>query len=137
MSFMGILLLAVFFTTGCSNNNPSNNPSEDNSKNSATSQEANGSADVYTLSQGDLVFFWGQGCPHCENVDQFLADNQGLEEKLKLKKIEVFSDAKGQKLFLEKVKECNLAAAGVPVLYKDGKCTQGDQPIIDELKKDL
>lgn len=137
MPFMGILLALVLFATGCSSNNPSKAPSENNSNSAPASQETSNSNDVYTLNQGDLVFFWGQGCPHCVNVDKFLADNQGLEEKLKLKKIEVFNDAQGQKLFLEKVKECNLSAAGVPVLYKDGKCTQGDQPIIDELKKDL
>lgn len=104
--------------------------------NGNTSSQPTAPAD-YVVNQGELVFFWGEGCPHCENVEKFLRENPGLEEKVKLKKIEVFKDLSGQKLFLEKVKECGLESAGVPVLYQGGKCVQGDQPIIEELKKNL
>ena len=118
----GIAIAAVFIFAGCAaNSNQNNNTSQSN----------------YTIGSGDLVFFWGAGCSHCENVEKFLKENNGLEEKLKLKKIEVFSDKEGQKVFLEKIKECGLKTAGVPVLYKDGKCSQGDTPIIEELKKNL
>ena len=127
---VGALLISGLLLAGCGKSNsgqPTTQPSV---------PPANSSAD-YTINQGELVFFWGQGCPHCENVEKFLQDNSGLEEKIKLKKIEVFNDPNGQKLFMEKVKECGLATAGVQVLYQDGKCTQGDQPIIEELKKNL
>lgn len=128
-------LLAVFVLAGCGNNGSQPQTNNNISTKSAGSNKATG-AD-HTINQSDLVFFWGQGCPHCTNVDKFLEENKGLGEKIKLKKIEVFNDVSGQKLFLEKVKECGLSTAGVPVLYKDGKCTQGDQPIINELKKSL
>lgn len=122
-------LVSVLIFAGCNSNQNGNANPPQNSK-----QDAGKS---YELSQGDLVLFWGEGCPHCENVEKFLQDNKGLEEKSKLKKIEVFKDLNGQKLFLEKAKECGLASAGVPTLYKDGKCVQGDVPIIEELKKNL
>jgi len=125
------LFIATLVLAGCGSQN-----SQENSNNNAAPISQENKTD-YTINQGDMVFFWGEGCPHCVNIDKFLEANKGLEEKLKIKKIEVFKDLKGQKAFMEKVKECQLATAGVPVLYKDGKCTQGDTPIIEELKKDL
>ncbi|MBM3256440.1 MAG: hypothetical protein FJZ04_03170 [Candidatus Moranbacteria bacterium] len=86
-------------------------------------------------NSGDTIFFWGEGCPHCENVENFFAENGNLDQKMNIKKIEVFGNQEAQKLFLEKIKECGLASSGVPVLYQDGKCVQGDKSIIDELKK--
>ena len=133
-----IALVSVIFTSalilaGCTNNNsPNVNP--DNNTNSPQSNKQD-TGSPYTINSGELVLFWGQGCPHCENIDKFLEENKDLADKLKLRKIEAFNDMKGQKIFLEKVKECKLSTAGVPVLYKDGKCTQGDAPIIEELKK--
>lgn len=127
----GAVLTSGLLLAGCGSNNPAPNPNANTG-----AQPANTSGN-YTINQGDLVFFWGEGCPHCENVEKFLQDNPGLEDKLKLKKIEVFKDLNGQKLFMEKIKECGLSTAGVPTLYQDGKCTQGDQPIIEELKKSL
>ena len=127
---VGVLLTSGLLLAGCGKSNsgqPTTQPTVPPSSNPAG----------YTINQGDLVFFWGEGCPHCENVDKFLGQNPGLEEKIKLRKIEVFKDLSGQKTFLEKTDECGLASKGVPVLYKDGKCTQGDQPIIEELKKNL
>lgn len=115
-----------------------------NSKNSKTPQDtarqndntAVNAAD-YAIREGDVVLFWGKGCPHCENIDKFLAENSGLKEKLNVKKIEVFEDLKGQKLFLEKVQECKLDYSGVPLLYMNNQCFQGDTPVIEELKKSL
>jgi len=123
-----ILLVSLLTLAGCGSNSQTQSPN--------SAPPASNSAN-YQINQGDLVLFWGQGCPHCVNVEKFLADNPGSVEKLKLKKIEVFSDPDGQKVFMEKIKECGLVTAGVPTLYQNGKCTQGDQPIIEELKKNL
>jgi len=131
--FAGTLLTIALILAGCGKNNPQSKP-DNNAAGAIPDQK---SETNYIINNGELVFFWGAGCSHCENVEKFLKSNAGAEEKLKLKKIEVLSDTNGQKLFLKKVKECNLATAGVPVLYRNGKCTQGDTPIIEELKKNL
>jgi len=86
------------------------------------------------ISDSDTVFFWGSGCPHCTNVEKFIEENN-ISQKINIKKIEVFQNPEAQKLFLEKVQECGLDTPGVPILYKDKKCFQGDAPIIEELKK--
>ena len=130
--------IAVFFTlilSGCSylsiDNNTNNNPQNTEKQNDNT---VTGGED-YVVNQDDTVLFWGEGCSHCENVEKFLTENSSIAEKVKLKKIEVFNDLKGQKMFMEKVKECQLSQAGVPLLYRSGKCFQGDTPVIEELKK--
>jgi len=128
VALAGVLMIAVLIFTGCGNKD------SQSQKPTAAPSDQKPQTGI-AIDQGDPVFFWGAGCPHCENVEKFLKDNGGLEEKLKLKKIEVFNNPNGQKLFLEKIKECGLSTPGVPVFYKGGKCAQGDQPIIDELKK--
>ncbi len=133
----GIIIFSALTLAGCKYvNNGSNdgNPPQDAEK--QKDDAAAGTAD-YAIREGDVVLFWGKGCPHCENIDKFLAENGGLAEKLNVKKIEVFEDLKGQRVFLKKVLECQLDYSGVPMLYKDNKCLQGDTPVIEELKKSL
>ena len=89
----------------------------------------------YPVGKGEMVFFWGEGCSHCVNVEKYFQENGNLDQKLNIKKIEVFNDTKGQQTFMDIVKECKLGRAGVPTFYQDGKCVQGDTPIIEELKK--
>lgn len=138
IAIVSTLFVSGLILAGCGASQPTQqNNNENPGEKPATSQPSSSASPSQdsTVSQGDVVFFWGEGCPHCTNVEKFLESNKELDEKLKIKKIEVFKDINGQKLFLEKVKECKLETPGVPVLYKDGKCTQGDQPIIEELKK--
>ena len=91
----------------------------------------------FKIEPKETVFFWGQGCSHCENVEKFFTENGNLDQKLNIKKIEVFQNKEARKLFADKIKECGLDSLGVPMLYKGGKCLQGDAPIIEELKKGL
>lgn len=134
VAFFGVLVLSVITLAGCkylgNSNNNNNNPQSSANENIDTEVE-------YAIREGEVALFWGDGCPHCVNVDKFLEENNSLIDKLHIKKIEVFNDLKGQKTFMEKVQECQLSTSGVPLLYKDGKCFQGDLPVIEELKKSL
>ena len=137
LTLLSLVIVSAVTLAGCKyldRGNGNNNPPQ-NASNQA-GDTASDSTD-YVVNPDDVVLFWGKGCPHCENIDKFLAENAGLAEKLNLKKIEVFEDLKGQKVFMEKVKECQLDQAGVPLFYKDQKCLQGDTPVIEELKKSL
>lgn len=87
-------------------------------------------------SQADLIFFWGQGCPHCEKVMKYITDNN-LNSKVKISYKEVYNDKGNQQLLLETVKQCpeidTSQGMGVPLGFdkKNSKCLYGDQPIID------
>lgn len=84
--------------------------------------------------EGDVIFFWGEGCSHCETVEAYFKANDDLDKKLGIKKLEVFRNKANKELFDSIIKKCKLSQAGVPTLYKDGKCIQGDVPIIEEIK---
>lgn len=89
-------------------------------------------------SRADLIFFWGQGCPHCERVMKYISDNK-LENKVNISYHEVYNDKNNQQLLVETVKKCpeinTSQGIGVPLAFdkKNQKCLYGDQPIIDWL----
>jgi glutaredoxin len=88
------------------------------------------------VSEADLILFWGQGCPHCEKVLQYITDNK-LNGKVKIAYKEVYNDAGNQQLMADTVKKCpeidTSQGMGVPLAFdtKAQKCFYGDQPIID------
>ena len=97
---------------------------------------------VYGKVRTDIILFYGDGCPHCEIVDQYMKDN-GVEDKLKNQNLnfsrrEVYNNQANQRVLANKAKSCGLAteSIGVPFLWDgtSGKCVSGDQPIIDFFK---
>ena len=92
----------------------------------------------YPDSEADLIIFWGEGCPHCENVKNYIKDND-YDSKLKISMKEVYLDKNNQKLLEETIQKCpeidTSAGIGVPLGFdpKNVKCFYGDTPIIDWL----
>lgn len=73
-----------------------------------------------------IVFYYGETCPHCREVEEWMKKNK-IEEKIKIEKKEVWSNqANAQELSLV-AQKCNLNPnnIGVPFLYSDGKCYIG------------
>ena len=93
------------------------------------------------IADNRQIFFYGDGCSHCANVEKFVADNK-VEEKIKFEKLEVFNNQDNLALMLSYTKKCGLtgdAGMGVPV-YWDGataQCYSGDTPIIEFLKSKI
>jgi len=85
----------------------------------------------------DLILYWGEGCPHCENVKDYIKANN-LDQKLKINQEEVYSDKQNQQELRNSIiKYCPeidiTKGIGVPMGFdpKENKCIQGDKPIID------
>jgi len=77
-------------------------------------------------------YFWGEGCPHCANVTEFL-DSWENADKVEVNKKEVYEDKENAALLLSRAQSCNLPnnQIGVPFLFTpEGKCFIGDTPII-------
>jgi len=93
-----------------------------------------------TDTDADLILFWGQGCPHCEVVKDYISQNN-LDSKLKISQKEVYYNKANQKLMEEKAKQCpdlNPAEGlGVPFAFVDGRCVIGDQPIIEAINQKI
>lgn len=82
------------------------------------------------LNSKDLVYFYGNTCPKCEELDDFIKTNK-IEEKITLVKKEVYSN-QSNALILSKVAEkCGIKQSeiGVPFVYFEGKCLIGEPDI--------
>ena len=81
-------------------------------------------------------YFWGDGCPHCANVQAFF-DSWDKKDKVSIEKKEVWNNATNARLMQERAKYCGISPSGmgVPFLFTpEGKCLPGDTSIIDFFK---
>ena len=85
-----------------------------------------------------LEYYWRVGCVHCENVDKFIA-GWDKKDKVQMDKFEVSSRDNAQRM-IDRAVSCKLDPnqVGTPLLVTpDGKCIDGDTPIIDYLKANI
>ena len=82
-------------------------------------------------STDDTILFYGNDCPHCKIVDDFITQNK-VEDKVKFTKLEVFDNKSNSNLLLKKAQICGLDTnqVGVPFLWDNGKCFMGDPDVI-------
>lgn len=96
------------------------------------------SSPSFSDSEAQLIFFWGNGCPHCEKVKEFIKE-KNLESKVKILSKEVYYDQTNQKQLVETVKKCpeidTSQGIGVPLAFdtQNNKCLYGDSAIIEWL----
>lgn len=83
-----------------------------------------------------IILFYGEGCPHCKKVEEYLKTNPPLfafEQK------EVYYNENNQKELAVVAGICkfNQNEVGVPFLWipKNQKCIVGDEPIINYFKE--
>lgn len=82
-----------------------------------------------------LILYYGDGCPHCKIVEDYLAANPATKQ-LKIISKEVYSNPDNANELVNHATTCGLDTAdiGVPFLWTGQNCLIGDQPIIDFLK---
>ena len=82
------------------------------------------------------TYYWGNGCPHCKIVSDFLSA-WSKKDTVKIDKKEVWGSAANAKELKARYKYCKVPQSqmGVPLLFTpEGKCYSGDQPIINYFK---
>lgn len=81
---------------------------------------------VQTPVTTNIIFFYGQECPHCHDVEKFISDNN-ISSKVKFDSLEVWHNSANADLMMQKAKECGIPQdqVGVPFVYSDGKCYIG------------
>lgn len=85
----------------------------------------------------EVILYWGEECPHCKNVEDYLKSHQEIEKKIKIERKEVSSNKTNAADLQNKAMVCKYdSSKGIPIpfLYFKGECVVGDQPIIDYLK---
>ena len=70
---------------------------------------------VLAESKTELIYFWGDGCPHCAKEKKFLDNLEKKYPELEIKRYEVWYNPENQKLFKEYVEKNNIQQAGVPL----------------------
>ena len=78
-----------------------------------------------------MIFFYGDTCPHCKNVEKYFQDNE-MHSKVNFAEKEVYKNPANAKLLADKAKICGIKEdeVGVPFLWADEKCYIGDEEII-------
>src|SRR3989344_811805 len=70
---------------------------------------------VSAQDKTELIYFLGDGCPHCAKESKFLENISEKYPKLKITKYEVWYNAENQKLFAETAKGLGITRLGVPL----------------------
>ena len=112
---------------------------------------------VLAQNKAELIYFWGDGCPHCAKESKFLEQMAEKYPELKITKYEVWYNSENQELFKKTAKELGITQLGVPLTiigdehfigYQDDETTGktieqaivkavGSAEIIDNTKKDI
>ncbi|MBP7811517.1 MAG: hypothetical protein KA054_01590, partial [Candidatus Moranbacteria bacterium] len=95
---------------------------------------------VYDSSESDegplsenMTLYWGDGCPHCENVEKFLEEKQ-VAGKVDFVQKEVWKDRANAREMDRRARNCGIPAkdVGVPFLFSDGQCFVGEPNVEKE-----
>ena len=74
---------------------------------------------------GTLVYFWGVGCPVCEEARAFVDALAREHPQLRIERVEVKKDARGRARFLAEARALGIAAPGVPTFTYEGRHVVG------------
>ena len=66
-------------------------------------------------AENKIIFFWAEGCPHCEAESRYLEKVSQNYPSLKIEKYEVSRNRENQQLLIDWSKKLNFDANGVPV----------------------
>jgi len=89
---------------------------------------------VHAQEKPDITLFYGQGCPHCAKVEQYIEDNN-LTDLFSITEKEVYSDSANAQELTQYFTTYNVPSdqQGVPFLIMNGTYYVGDTPIISAL----
>ena len=85
---------------------------------------------IEALKSGDPILYYGETCPHCKDVEEWLVQNK-VEEKIAIVKKEVWNNRQNASELSKVAESCGLDvnSIGVPFLYAEDKCMVGTPEI--------
>lgn len=87
--------------------------------------------------QPQMILFYGDTCPHCQIVKQYITDNN-ITARFNFQELEVYQDKTNAALLGKYAHQCGLdttQGVGVPFFFDGQKCIMGDQDIITYFKE--
>lgn len=90
---------------------------------------------VSPKAQEEIILFYGDGCPHCAIVEEFITEN-GIDKKISFEQKEVYYNKQNSNQLVEKAQICGFDtdSIGVPFLWDGTGCLVGDQDIVEFFK---
>ncbi len=85
-----------------------------------------------------IILFYGDGCPHCVIVEEYLDENK-ISEQVSYVMKEVYYNKNNSNELGEKAIACGMStkSIGVPFLWDGSKCYIGDKEIIGFFKQEI
>jgi glutaredoxin len=107
-----------------------------NNNNRADLANVGNNASQEKAGREPIILFYGDGCPHCAKVEEYLSKNN-IKDKISFEEKEVYYNQSNAKELAEKAKICGLAtnSIGVPFLWDGEKCYIGDKDVIKFFKQ--
>jgi hypothetical protein len=93
-------------------------------------------AEAPVVPADETIYYYGENCPHCQDVDQYIVDND-IDQKVKFTKKEVQYNSANARELLSRDKECAISgsdAGAFPLVYDKGKCFLGSPEVINFFK---
>ncbi len=81
------------------------------------------------------VYFYGDGCTHCETVQPLLDKLRQKYPDLHLEMLEVFHNATNQQTFVEMNRQYNTGNSGIPVIFIGDRALVGETEIKDHFEE--
>ena len=87
-----------------------------------------------TAKNNEIILFYGDTCPHCKAVEDFIRQNS-VDLKLAITRKEVFKNSDNAKLLTKKAATCGITtkSIGVPLLWDGKTCYEGKEEVINFL----
>lgn len=137
-----VLLFAVLAITiaagvwGFVKNKNKNNPKEtakvEENQPADNNGTVAGASTIQSTPGSDIVLFIGQGCPHCQKVEDYIKTNK-VDEKVKFDLKEVWYNKDNANVMKQKADVCKIPSdqLGVPLLFDgaNSKCYIGEVDI--------
>lgn len=83
------------------------------------------------VPKDEIVFYYGDTCPHCKKVEEYVAQNN-VHDKVQFEEKEIYNNKKNSEELTNVAKQCGIAEnkVGVPLLWTGEECLVGDKDII-------
>lgn len=122
-----------------SQNSNANNSEAEESENSSFKFAKNTEADIKSSKDKlNIYIFWGDGCPHCKHLAEFLGEKQSeIGDKISLYTFEVWKDKNNLSFLKSFGKFLGENPKGVPYIIISNKTYSGFSETDEETKQEI
>ncbi|MDO8509729.1 MAG: hypothetical protein Q7S24_01145 [bacterium] len=91
------------------------------------------------ISDGSVILYYSDTCPHCKKVEAFIIENQVMKKYPILQRKEAQINQDNQNEMINKGNICGISRnqLGFPLLWNGSDCITGDVSIIEYLKEKI